>query len=140
VRANAARALSTLEALPADAAGPLSALAGDPDDGVRLNAALALRAAPPGEASAALRRLLADPNPRVRLLAAGSLLASDPADPPATAPRLRRAALELVGSLGGSGAALLVELRRREAEEVDPALSDLLAGLIARLGEAGGES
>ena len=105
--------------------------------------------APPGRASAALRRLLADPNPRVRLLAAGSLLAADPADAAATAavasalgdpaPRLRRAALELVGSLGGRGRCPAGELRRREAEEVDPALSDLLAGLIARLDAAGRE-
>jgi hypothetical protein len=104
VRANAARVLSQLAPLPAEAVAPLVACA-DADDGVRLNRALALRSAPPKQAAAAFHLWLPDPSSRVRLLAAGSLLK-----------------------------AFLEGLRRRAGAEVDPELSGLPTALVERLG------
>ena len=75
VRANAAYALARLEALPPAAVPVLRGSApgkGDPNDGLRLNAVLALRLAPPGEVADLMGHLLADPNVRVRLVAAGA--------------------------------------------------------------------
>ena len=61
-----------------------------------------------------MQRLVADPNSRVRLIAAGSLLSADASNAVAGAVlmealgdpalRVREAALELVESLGASGA------------------------------------
>src|SRR5205807_864885 len=105
-----------------EAVKPLVAAAADPDDGVRLGAALALRAAPAAQARPAFLALLDDPTPRLRLLAAGSLLEGDAADPEATAAlsrdladptiRVRRAALAWVADRATVGDGLVAALRR----------------------------
>ena len=106
MRANAAHALARLEELPAGAVAALRECAGDPNDGLRLNAALALRLAPPGEVADLMDHLLDDPNVRVRLVAAGAVLGADPATHRAAAvvrtaaddpsPRVRQAVEELL--------------------------------------------
>jgi HEAT repeat protein len=83
--------------------------AADPSDGLRLNAAVALRGAPPAATAEAMEALLEDPNPRVRIVAAGSVLAADPEHAAARSvvetglsdpsPRVREAAEELFKSL-----------------------------------------
>jgi HEAT repeat protein len=143
VRANAARALLRFTPLVPEAMAPLLENAAHPDDAVRLSAALALRAAPRGEGHSAFEQLLADPNERIRLLVAGFLLSDVPAHERAAAvltaaltdpaPRLRKAALELVASLGPAGAVFLEQLQHRALEELDPEVSDLLADLLLRL-------
>jgi HEAT repeat protein len=143
VRANAARVLSRLESLPAEAIAPLAECALDGDDGVRLSAGLALRLAPPAEAVKVFRGLLADPIARLRLLAAGTLLEANPANAEAvlvlvgllddSSPRIREAAVELIDSLGAGGLAFIEELRRRQTEELGPELSDLLAEVLEHL-------
>jgi HEAT repeat protein len=143
VRANAARALMRFTPLTAAAVAPLVENAAHADDAVRLAAALALRAAPRGEGQTAFEQLLADPNERIRLLVAGFLLSDVPGHERAAAvlaaaltdpsPRLRKAALELVASLGPAGATFLEQLRHRALEEVEPEVSDLLAELLLRL-------
>ena len=136
VRANAACALSRLPELPAEAIAHA-------DDGVRLNAALALRAAPAAKAAPVFRQWLADASARVRLIAAGYLLEADPADADAAAglvtllddpsPRLRRTVVELVDSLGPRAAPFLEALKQRAGAEVDPELSGQLEEVIERL-------
>ena len=80
VRANAAHALARLEVLPAGAVARYWECAGDPNDGLRLNAAVALRLAPSGEVGDLMEHLLDDPNVRVRLVAAGAVLEADATD------------------------------------------------------------
>jgi HEAT repeat protein len=143
VRANAARALMRFEALAPAAVPALLENAAHPDDAVRLSAALALRSAPRGEGQTAFEQLLADPNERIRLLVAGFLLGDVPGHERAAAvltvaltdpaPRLRKAALELVAALGPAGALFLEQLQHRAFEEVEPEVSDLLAELLLRL-------
>jgi hypothetical protein len=143
VRANAARALACLQPLPAEAVAPLVAATADPDDGLRLNALLALRGAAPALVTAAFAQLLADPNRRIRLLAAGFLLEADPAHAPAAAavtealadpaPRLRRTALELLDALGPRAAAFRDRLKAQADRETEPELSDCLTRLLDRL-------
>ena len=99
--------------------------------------------APPIAVGEAMRPLLEDANLRIRLIAAGSLLAADSGDAKAGAvlvealsdpsPRLRKAALELVESLGAGGGAFLEDLKKREELEVEPELRDVVARLIERL-------
>jgi HEAT repeat protein len=143
VRANAAHALARLETLPAEAVPLLAACTTDPSDGLRMNAAMALRRAPPGAAAEDLQHLLEDANVRVRLIAAGALVSATPDHPRAGAvlaealndpsPRVRRAALELVESLGTAAAVFreVVEQRGRTEEESD--LKDMLTRLSERL-------
>jgi HEAT repeat protein len=106
VRANAAHALARLDELPPAAVPVLRDCAGDPNDGLRLNAALALRLAPPGEVADLMEYLLSDPSVRVRLVAAGALLGANPGSAPAANvvlaaaddpnPRVRQAVEELL--------------------------------------------
>ena len=87
---------------------------------------MALKLAPVGAVLDVMRRLVADPNSRVRLIAAGSLLSAESSNTNAgivlrealedPALRVREAALELLESLGASGAALLEGLRERDGE------------------------
>src|SRR6185437_12744717 len=128
--------LTRLPELPGEAIAPLVECATDPDDKVRLSAALALRLAPPAWLRDAFLHLLADPNPRLRLLAAGSLLDADPTDPEAIAalvqaladpvPRVRRSALQWIESHHSQGDGLLNALKQRTEQETEPELSDLL--------------
>jgi HEAT repeat protein len=143
VRANAARALGRIRPLTGSAIEPLVECAANADDGLRLNAALALRLAPPGVASAVFQQLLHDANPRLRLIATGWILDADPSNTEATvvlinaladpAARVRKAALELIATLGPRGAVFLDAVRQRTAVEVEPAVSDLLAELVETL-------
>jgi HEAT repeat protein len=143
VRANAAQALARLTPPPAAALAPLIECTQEPDDGLRLHAALALRDAAFAQAGAAFQRLLGDHNPRLRLLAADYLLRQDAADAPAAAvvaealadsrPRIRRAALDLIDSLGERGVGFLDLLEGRVAAELEPEVSDRLAGVTERL-------
>jgi HEAT repeat protein len=143
VRANAARVLARLDSLPAEAIALLRECLADPNDALRLNAALALRAASPPAVAPSFQQLLADSNPRLRLIAAGFVLQNDPQEPQATevvvatladsSRRLRQAALELIESLGVKGAGFRKTLQQRVAVEIDPELSDRLAQLLASL-------
>ena len=91
----------------------------------------------------AMRSLVEDANLRIRLIAAGSLLAADSGDAKAgavlvealsdPAPRLRKAALELIESLGAGGGAFLEDLKKRETLEVEPESQEVLARLMERL-------
>jgi len=145
VRANAAHALARLETLPTEAVAPLIAAAADPGDGLRINAAMALKLAPAGAAvGETMRALVADPNPRVRLIAAGSVLADDSDHPGARAvlvdalsdpsPRVRKAAVALVESLGKDGVGFLDALKGRDAMEGEEGVRGDLTRLIERLG------
>ena len=78
VRANAAYALSRLDVLPTGALSALLECVADINDGMRLNAALALRLAPPQDVEAVMIQLLEDPNVRVRLVAADAVLRNNP--------------------------------------------------------------
>jgi HEAT repeat protein len=143
VRANAAHALARLDTLPAAAVPVLIRCTADANDGLRMNAALALQLAPAAAVGEVMQHLIADPNSRVRLIAAGSLLSVDPAHARAGAVlvealadpalRVRKAALDLVESLGSGGAAFLEALQQRNGLEEDPELRDALARLIERL-------
>jgi HEAT repeat protein len=94
-----------LDELPTGAVSALRECACDPNDAVRLNAALALRLAP-GEGADLMEHLLDDPNVRVRLVAAGAVLGANPADARAAStvvaaaddpnPRVRQAVEELL--------------------------------------------
>jgi HEAT repeat protein len=142
VRANAAHALARLDALPADAVPRLIECAADANDGLRMNAVMALTRAPPPGPAEVMAQLVEDTNLRVRVMAAGSLLASDAADAKAAAVlrealadpalRLRRAALDLVESLGDGGRAFVDDLRQRAVLEGDPELAGRLARLVGR--------
>ena len=86
-----------------------------------MNAAMALTLAPADMVAEVMQRLVADPNSRVRLIAAGSLLSTESSNSSASAvvveamedpaPRVRAAALEVVESLGVSGAAHVLGLK-----------------------------
>jgi HEAT repeat protein len=144
VRANTARALGRLDALPAEAVPVLIDCTADASDGLRLNAAVALRRAPAGTVSEAMRHLLEDPNVRIRLVAADVLLTGDLSDAGATAVlvealcddslRVRKAALELVESLGFIGGPLMQVLQQRGGLEDDAELRETLTRLVERLG------
>jgi HEAT repeat protein len=143
-RSNAAHALARLDALPAAAVPLLIECSSDPHDGLRINAAMALRLAPAASIGDVMRRLVADPNSRVRLIAAGSVLSEEPASGEAGAVlvealgdpalRVRKAALELVESLGKGALGYLDVLKAREALEAEPTLRETLTRLIERLG------
>ena len=125
-----AHALARLDAIPATAIPLLIECTADANDGLRMNAAMALRLAPAGEVLDVMQRLVADPNSRVRLIAAGSLLAAESGNTSAgvvllealedPALRVREAALELLGSLGARGAALVEGLRERDGPPEEP--------------------
>jgi HEAT repeat protein len=151
VRANAAHALARLDALPAEAVPRLLECAADASDGLRINAVMALTRAPATVPAGVMAQLIEDTNSRVRLMAAGSLLASDAGHVKAAtalrealsdpALRLRRAAVDLVESLGDGGRAFANDLRRRAALEEDPELAGRLARLVGRAeGAADGEA
>jgi len=109
-----------------------------------MNAATALRLAPAGEVLDVMQRLVADPNSRVRLIAAGSLLAAESGNTSAgvvllealedPAPRVREAAMELLGSLGATGAALVDGLRERDGLPEEPAWREAPDRLFERPG------
>jgi HEAT repeat protein len=149
VRANAAHALARLDALPSEAIPLLVACTADPNDGLRINAALALKVVPPGASGEAMQRLLEDANVRIRLIAASSLLAGGPGDARAGAVlvealsdpalRVRKAALDLVESLGTGGAAFLEALKERHGAEEEEELREVLAQLIERFENRPGE-
>jgi HEAT repeat protein len=148
VQANAAHALARLDSLPAEAIPLLVACTADPSDGLRINAAMALKEVPGSAARAAMQHLVEDANVRIRLIAAGSLLGADPGDARAGAVvvkalsdpalRVRKAALQLVESLGAGGAVFLEVVRDRGGLEEDEELRDVLARLIERLGSQPG--
>jgi HEAT repeat protein len=114
VRANAARALGRLDILPAVAITPLIDCTADSSDSVRLSATMALQRAPAAAAAETMRHLLQDPGARIRLVAAGVLLSTEPSESQAEAilkealsdpsPQVRKAAAQLVESLGAAGA------------------------------------
>jgi HEAT repeat protein len=143
VRANAAHALARLDTLPAAAIPVLIGCTADANDRLRMNAAMALQLAPADAVGEVMQHLIADPNSRVRLIAAGRLLPADPAHASAGAVlvealadpalRVRKAALELVESLGTGGAGFLEALQQRNGLEEDPDLRKALARLIERL-------
>ncbi len=148
VRANVAHALSRLDSVPPEAVPRLVECAADPSDGLRINAALALKLAPPGDVQEIMEHLVADPNLRVRLIAAGSLLAADPSNARAGAVvvealadpalRLRKAALELVESLGENGRVFADAVRQRKDLEEDAETGQILARLVERLSAPAG--
>jgi len=90
-----------------------------------------------------MRRLIGDANSRIRLIAASCLLPIDPGDARAGAvllealgdpvPRIRKAALDLVASLGTGGAAFLEGLKERGRLEADAEVRASLAPLLERL-------
>jgi HEAT repeat protein len=143
VRANAANALSRLETLPPDAVAPLIECAADSHDGLRMNVAMALENAPPSAVADVFAHLVDDPNSRIRLIAASFLLVHDATHSRAAVVvgealvdpvlRLRKAALELVASLGGRGVTWLDVLQQRARVEEDAALRQLLVELLANL-------
>ncbi len=114
----------------------------DPSDALRMNA-VALKLAALCAAGDALRRLIRDANIRIRLIAATCLLATDRGDAGAGAvlvgalgdpdARVRKAAPNLVESLGASGAAFLGVLKERHGLEEEVELRDVLAPVIDRL-------
>jgi HEAT repeat protein len=142
VRANAAYALARLDALPAEAVPLLIQCTAEPSDGLRMNAAMALKLAPPGAVGEAMEHLVGDPNLRARLIAASCLLAADPAHARASAvvaealgdpaPRVRKAALELVESLGAGGETFVEGLKQRGGLEEEPEVRATLARLLGR--------
>jgi len=143
VRTNAARALGRLTTLPVEAIPALLEATADPEDGLRLMATAALQEAPIAAVRNAMTTLLEDSNARVRLLAAGVLLKEDVQHDRAAAvvgaalqdptPRLRKAALDLIASLGPAGAVFRDLLREQTAGEVEPGLVDQAAQLLNRL-------
>ncbi len=143
VRSNVAHALARLDELPAEAVPLLIACAGEPDEGLRLRAVMALKLAPAAAVDEAMRRLVADPNPRIRLIASASRLSLNADDPEAVAvvkealgdpsARVRKAALDLLDSLGASGVGFLDSLKSREGPEDDDALKEVIRQLIERL-------
>ena len=143
VRANAAHALARLDPLPAEAIPLLIECTTDAHDGLRMNAAMALKLAPAGAVSEVMRYLIADPNSRIRLIAASFLLSVEPGDMKVgtvleealgdPAPRVRKAALELVESLGTGGAIFLEVLQQRDRLEGETELRVTLARVIERL-------
>lgn len=132
VRANCAHALARLDAIPAAAIPLLIECTADANDGLRMNAAMALRLAPAGAVLDVMQRLVADPNSRVRLIAAGSVLFDDASDTVAGAVltealgdpalRVRKAARELLESLGAGGAAFVASLKARNGESEEPGM------------------
>jgi HEAT repeat protein len=140
VRANAANALARLDAIPADAVPILIECTADADDGLRLNAAMALKLSPASAVAEVMQHLLADPNSRVRLVAASYLLSTESNDAKAGAvlvdaladpvPRVREEALDLFGSLGTRGAAILEELQKFDGSNGDPESQEALDPLI----------
>src|SRR5208283_4548447 len=104
----------------------------DANDGLRINAARALKLAPAEAVIAVMQHLLADPNSRVRLIAASSLLVEEPGNTLAGAvlvealadpvPRVREAALVLLDSLGARGIVLLAHPRAPEQSLLAAAL------------------
>lgn len=143
VRANASHALARLDDLPTEAIPWLIACTAHTSDGLRLYAAIALKRAPAATVDETMRQLLEDTNVRIRLVAAGSLHATDPRDVKATAVivdalgdpalRVRKAALELIESLGVGGVAFIEILHQRCEVETDSDLRHSLTGLVERL-------
>jgi HEAT repeat protein len=143
VRANAAHALARLDALPAEAVDALIECTADPRDDLRMNSALALSKAPAARAGETLAHLIEDPNPRIRLIAARFALLQDPADAGAGAAvtsaladsttKIRKAAIDLIESLGSNGAAWRDALKQQMVQEEDSGLREMLGGLIERL-------
>jgi HEAT repeat protein len=131
VRANAAHALGRLDSLPAGAIELLVGCTDDSSDGLRINAALALKKAPAGTARATMDRLVEDANLRIRLIAASCLLPEDPSNTKAGAVvvealsdpsvRIRKAALDLVESLGPVGVAFLEALKKPDNKATEDA-------------------
>jgi HEAT repeat protein len=146
VRANAARALAQFEDLPAEAVPPLLDCTADASDAVRMNATMALRRASGNLVVQAMHHLLEDPNPRIRLVAASSLLGADADNARASsvviealsnpAPRVRKAGLELLESLGTGGAQFSEAMSLRTIEADEPALRESLARVIAQVSES----
>jgi HEAT repeat protein len=142
VRANAAHALARLDFLPANAIELLIECSHDASDGVRINAAMALKLAPFSAVGEALERLVEDVNARIRLIAASSLLAAQPEHVKAAAvlsdalcdpaPRIRRAALEIIDALGASGEAFQDDLKKCSIREEESALQTILNLLLKR--------
>ena len=64
--------------IPAAAIPLLIECTADANDGLRMNAARALKLAPAASIVEVMQHLVADPNSRVRLIAASSLLAAEP--------------------------------------------------------------
>jgi HEAT repeat protein len=115
----------------------------DPDDGLRMNAVLALKAAAPEAVSQVVSRLIDDPNLRIRLVAANFLLVENPAEPRAgavlvealaePAAGLRKRAMEAVESLGPQAADFLKVYQERLEVEVEPETRGQLVEMVERL-------
>lgn len=146
VRSNAAHALARLNPVPPPAIPLLVQCTADADDGLRMNAVLALKAASPEAVGGLASRLIEDPNLRIRLEAARLLLAGDPADPAAgkvlrealAAPALgyRKAAVELIESLGPRATLFLEACQEQIAVEVEPEVRVLLVQVVEGLSQA----
>jgi HEAT repeat protein len=146
VRANAAGLLAKQDSIPADAVPLLLDCLTEADDALRMNAALALRTVSSPKVVAAYEVLIVDVNMRLQLLAADVLLLKDVAHPQAiqvvstaladSSPRIRRAALCLVGVFCATVPVFLEALRDRAAAEEDPELSDLASQLLEAMESA----
>jgi HEAT repeat protein len=150
VRANVAHALARLDPLPTDAIPLLIECADHVHDGLRINAAMALKLAPANDVNDLMENLVSDSSARVRLIAAGFLLSTGSDNSKArsvlvealddSAPLVRGAALQLVESLGTDGSTFLEELRNRDRLERNAELRVALTRLIDRIGDAGKDS
>jgi HEAT repeat protein len=134
--------LGRLDPLPGEAVALLIDCASDASDGLRMNAAMALKAAPAGAVGGVMRHLLQDPNLRIRLIAASAILGEEPDNAQAAAvvadalqdpsAWLRKAALALVESLGARGACFQQVVQECLEREDEPEVRARLAELIAR--------
>jgi HEAT repeat protein len=107
----------------------------DASDGLRMNAARALRLAPSQSVVEIMQRLVADPSSRVRLIAASSLLDAEPGNTAAIAALVEsledpvrgvhEAARELLDSLGAAGVALIGALNDTSGQIRQPELTEV---------------
>ena len=112
----------------------------DSHDGLRINAALALKRATGGEVRTAMEHLIEDSNLRIRLIAASNLLSIEPMHAQAVVVvtemlndptvRLRQAAIALIKSLSADAGAFSDALRLRVALEEEPELRVQLLELV----------
>jgi len=143
VRANVAFALGRLDPVPAEAVPLLAECAAHEDAGLRLYAAIALQAVPGRAALDALQALFADPNPRIRLIAVRRVLSEDPANVAAIttlsnalmdpAIGVRKAALDLVDTVGPAVEAILEAVHGRAEGETEPNVVEFLTVAAERL-------
>lgn len=143
VRANVAYVLGRLDPIPEEAVPLLAECATHSDAGLRRNVAIALQAVPGRAAVSALHTFLDDPNPRLRLIAARRVLAEDAKDRGAIvalaealvnpASEIRKAAADLVETVGPALEAVLDELQGKLKAETEPVRQGDIAEAVERL-------